>query len=116
MNRLVAILLLMAVLFGAWSVSSSPTAMASFDPANSPVLFTTDEGTPITLAWALFVLVAFVAWFALGVLLSSISPDLGYLYFRFTIELFVIFVLRQKDFKMSEKRGGNGSGNTSRVG
>ena len=116
MNRLVAILILMAVLFGAWSVSSSPTAMASFDPANSPVLFTTEEGTPITLAWALFVLVAFVAWFALGVLLSSISPDLGYIYFRFMIELFVIFVLRQKNSKMSEKKGNGSNYGPRRVG
>lgn len=116
-NRLVAILILITVLFGAWSTYNSPSAMAAFDPSNSIVLFTLEDGTPITAAWLLFVVIAFIAWFALGVLLSSISPDLGYVYFRITIELFVVIVLRQKDFKMPvPKKKSEGSGKMGNVG
>lgn len=117
MNRFVSIILLVLLLFGAWSIYHSPTAMANFDSTKSPVIYTTDAGTSITLAWAFFAIAVAVVWFALGALLSSLDPYLGYMYFRFTIELFMILVLRQKDFKMPDRsRDGGGSGKTNRVG
>lgn len=114
MNRFWAILLLALILFGGWSFYNSPTAMASLDPSNSPVLFTY-EGRDISLAYVLFFVVIFIAWLALGVLIFSFDPYVGYTYFRVSIELFVIHVLRQKDFKLP-KRTGEGSGDGFRVG
>lgn len=117
MNRFVSIILLVLLLIGAWSIYHSPAAMANFDSTKSPVIYTTEAGNSITLAWAFFAIAVAVVWFALGVLLSSLDPYLGYVYFRFTIELFMILVLRQKDFKMPDRsREGGGSGKTNRVG
>src|SRR5258706_8408987 len=101
MNRWVAFILLLAIVFGGWFLLANTGIATLFDVSNSPILFTY-EGTVITLAWLFWAVFLFIVWVAVFVSLSTLDPFLGYLFLRFSVELIVIYGLRQKKFKMPE--------------
>ncbi len=121
MTRKVAgFLLLIFVCVFAVSILGSEDVVGSISAASSTVVGHTEEGAPITLRSALVVAGIFFTWLVLGILLTIIDSNIGYLYFYYTaglvLNLVAVALGSKEGFKLPEPKRGGGSGNTNRTG
>jgi len=112
MNRWVALVLLLAIVFGGWQLYNSPAVAEGLSSANSQVLFTYEK-VDVTVAWLFWATIFVVGWLTLVTLGYAIDPILGYMIFRIGLEI-IVFALTLGNSSKSDSKSGSGSGRSGR--
>lgn len=115
MKRSTALFLLLVIIVGGWALCTFTSVSNLLDTQTSPVIFVTEDGTNITLAWIFWVVLFVVAWLGLTVFGYTISPGVGDSIFYIGYWVFLLVFDKDHD-SSSSSFGGSGSGRSGRGG